>query len=135
MSQLSLENQPSFAETALATSGESVSSPNTLRKILLFGQQVSFVLEQVPQYWVAFWQAYQRPLMSLVWAVVAIVTVKILIAVLVAINSFPFLGSLLQVIGLGYTLWFAWHNLLSFAKRQALLAKLDELLSYIWGDS
>lgn len=137
--QLSVENQKPQTETSLAKVEQKdkneLAISSALEKVFQVGWQLTAFIEQIPQYWTNFWQAYQRPLILLGWILGTVVTVKVFLAVLGAINSLPLLAPLLQLVGLAYTLWFVFRNLLGFTNRQVILTKIVSLKEYIFGAS
>ena len=69
-------------------------------------QPVWEVLGKIPQMTGEFFEDNKQPLISLGIILLGIISVKILIAVLDAINDIPLLAPTLQLIGMGYTAWF-----------------------------
>ncbi|ACK69092.1 conserved hypothetical protein [Gloeothece citriformis PCC 7424] len=138
-SQLSIENQKPQSQTSLTQveqkSSNQLAISSTLEQVVQVGWQITALIEQIPQYWTDFWQAYQRPIILLGWILGAVITLKVFLAVLAAINSLPLLAPLLQLVGLGYSVWFVVGNLLGFANRQVILAKINGLKEYIFGVS
>lgn len=138
-SQVSLENQNPQTEASIikvdqkATNELAVSS--SVEKFISVGWQMTGLIEQIPQYWTSFWQAYKRPIVLLGWIVGTLVTLKVFLAVIAAINSLPLLAPLLKLIGLAYSLWFIFRYLLGFANRQVILAKFNSFKDYIFGAS
>lgn len=136
-SQVSLENQSNQTEASLAKVEQKASNQlavsSSLEKFIEVGWQISALIEQIPQYWTGFWQAYQRPIVLLGAILGTLVTLKVFLAVLGAINSLPLLAPLLKLVGLTYSLWFIFRYLLGFANRQAILAKFNSLKEYIFG--
>merc|ERR1711907_211658 len=50
-----------------------------------------------------------------------------LITLIVSLDKVPFLGSILELVGIGYTAYFAYNNLLFTPDREALMKKVDEI--------
>lgn len=136
-SQVSLSNQPNQTEASLVkVGGQSprlLALQSSLDRVFQFGWQMSAVIDQIPQYWANFWQAYQRLFVVTAWVLGTLITAKIVIAVLVAINSLPLLSSLFQIVGLVYALWFVARYLIGFVSRQEIGTKLQQLRNYILG--
>ncbi|MFM1842550.1 MAG: hypothetical protein RLZZ490_1286 [Cyanobacteriota bacterium] len=96
-------------------------------------QPVWDVLGKVPELTGQFFDDNKQPLISLGIIVLGIVSVKILIAVLDAINDIPLLAPMLQLIGMGYTAWFIWRYLWKASNRQELVSELGALKDQIFG--
>lgn len=57
-----------------------------------------------------------------------LVTVTVLRAVVVAVDSIPVLPGALELIGLGYTAWFVWRYVLFKESREELLEEIEDFL-------
>lgn len=138
MSFSTLPDQPvNDNETSLVktddTARNSLINSSSLNQVVQVGAQITEIIEQIPQYWQVFWQAYQKPVVILGWALVALILVKIAVAILIAVKGIPLLAPLLQLVGLSYSIWFLSRNFLGFAQRKRIFARLDELKAYIVG--
>ncbi len=98
------------------------------------GDNVLHVLSDGPGYLAAAIATYRRPLTNVGLVVVALTIVYVLQGTLGAIHAIPLLPSLLQIIGLGYSGWFAYRNLLFAQDRQRLLQQVDTLKVEVLGD-
>ncbi len=96
-------------------------------------QPVWDILGKIPEYAGQFFSENQQPLVSIGIIVLGIVSVKILVAVLDAIDDVPLLAPTMQLIGLGYTAWFVWRYLWKASNRQELLSEFDALKNQIFG--
>ena len=65
----------------------------------------------------------------------SIVTVKIIVAVLGAVDDIPLLAPLMEMVGLGYSGWFVWRYLLKASNRKELLGEFDALKNQVFGDN
>ncbi|PKI42100.1 protein CURVATURE THYLAKOID 1D, chloroplastic [Punica granatum] len=63
----------------------------------------------------------------------ALVALWLASAVVGAIDSIPLLPKLLEVVGLGYTVWFTWRYLIFKKNREEFLAKISELKQEVLG--
>lgn len=104
-----------------------------LDKSIVVGKQLSDAIALIPQYWTDFWQAYQRPVTLLGWIIAGIVTLKVALAVLGALNDFPLLAPTFELVGLGYGGWFIYRYIIGFASRQELSTRINNLKSYLFG--
>ncbi|MEH2145022.1 CAAD domain-containing protein [Nostoc sp.] len=95
--------------------------------------QVSEFLEQLPEYLSSFFQDYKQPLITVALILAAIVTAKIVLAVLNAINGTPLLSPLFELIGISYATWFIFRYLLKASTRQELADEIQLLKSQFVG--
>ncbi|MBF2037382.1 MAG: CAAD domain-containing protein [Leptolyngbyaceae cyanobacterium T60_A2020_046] len=95
--------------------------------------KVSSLLADLPDYVTDFFKEYQRPLITVGLILGAVVSVKLLLAVLGAVNEIPLLAPTFELIGLGYSGWFVYRFLLRDANRQELLSNLNSLKEQVLG--
>lgn len=91
------------------------------------------ILAEIPDYIGSFFSGYQRPLITLLLILAGIVTVRIILAVLGAIDNIPLLAPLLELIGLGYAAWFVYRYLWKAENRQELIQEFRAFKSQIVG--
>jgi hypothetical protein len=116
--------------------------PGTLTKKTTSGDQawrewvepVVDVLAKVPDYIGSFFSEFQQPLVTLGIFFLGIITVKVVIAILDALNDIPLLAPLLELVGIGYTAWFVWRYLWKASNRQELMQELEAFKNQILGD-
>ncbi len=75
----------------------------------------------------------EKLLVNLLLIFLAILAVKITLAILAAINDFPLLSPLFELIGLGYTAWFVYRYLWKESSRQELKDEFKALKSQVMG--
>ncbi len=75
----------------------------------------------------------EKELVNLLLIFLAILAVKITLAILAAINDFPLLSPLFELIGLGYTAWFVYRYLWKESSRQELKDEFKALKSQVMG--
>ena len=75
----------------------------------------------------------EKILVNLLLAFLAVIAVRVILAVLTAINDFPLLSPLFELIGLGYTGWFVYRYLWKESNRQELKSEFNALKSQIIG--
>lgn len=92
------------------------------------------VVAKVPDYAGQFFADYKQPLITLGLFLAAIITVKVTLAILDALNDIPLLAPLLELVGLGYTAWFVWRYLWKASNRQELTTEFEALKKQILGD-
>ncbi len=65
----------------------------------------------------------------------SIISVKIVVAVLGAIDDIPLLAPLMEMVGLGDSDWFVWRYLWKASNRKELLTEFDALKNQVFGDN
>jgi len=75
----------------------------------------------------------EKLLLNLLLFFLAIVAVRVILAVLTAINDFPLLSPLFELIGLGYTSWFVYRYLWKESSRKELKDEIEVLKSQVMG--
>lgn len=100
---------------------------------LKYGEQVSGFLGTLPEYLGSFFNQYKQPLISVGLIVGAIVAVKVLLAVLDALNDIPLVAPTFELIGIGYSAWFVYRYLLKASTRQELTHEITTLKSQVVG--
>ena len=93
------------------------------------------ILAKVPDYVGQFFSEYQKPLTTLGLLLLSIISVKIGVAVLGAIDDIPLLAPLMEMVGLGYSAWFVWRYLWKASNRKELLTEFDALKNQVFGDN
>jgi hypothetical protein len=91
------------------------------------------ILAKVPDYVGQFFADYKQPLTTLGLFLAAIITVKITLAILDALNDIPLLAPLLELVGLGYTGWFVWRYLWKASNRQELTTEFEAIKKQVMG--
>ncbi|MEH1928420.1 CAAD domain-containing protein [Nostoc sp.] len=97
-------------------------------------RQVTQFLEQLPQYLSNFFKDYKQPLITVALILTAIVSVKVVFAVLDAITHIPLLSPLFELIGIGYASWFIFRYLLKASNRQELADEIQFLKNQFLGE-
>jgi hypothetical protein len=96
-------------------------------------ERFSGVLANLPDYVTDFFKEYKRPLVTVGLILTAFVSVKLLLAMLNAINEVPLLSPTFELIGLGYTAWFVYRFLLKDVNRQELTENFTALRDQVLG--
>ncbi|MEH2288398.1 CAAD domain-containing protein [Nostoc sp.] len=97
-------------------------------------RQISQFLEQLPQYLSNFFQDYKQPLITVALILAAIVTTRLVLAGLAAINDIPLLSPLFELVGISYTSWFIFRYLLKASTRQELADEIQSLKNQFVGE-
>ena len=90
-------------------------------------------LTKVFDYVTDFISDNEKVLVNLLLFFLAIVAVRVILAVLAAINDFPLLSPLFELIGLGYTSWFVYRYLWKESSRKELKDEFEVLKSQVMG--
>lgn len=103
------------------------------RQVKQIWEKVSSLLGDLPDYVSQFFKQYRRPIVTVGLIVAAIVAVKIVLALLDAINDLPLLAPTFELIGLFYTGWFLYRYLLKASNRQELLEDITAIRDQVLG--
>ena len=98
-----------------------------------YGEQISGFLATLPEYLGTFFNQYKQPLVSVGLIVGAIVSVKVLLAVLDSLNDIPLVAPTFELIGIGYSAWFVYRYLLKASTRKELTSEITTLKSQVVG--
>lgn len=98
-----------------------------------YGEQIAAFLEALPGYVTRFFAENKGPLGSIGLILLVVVTVKLTLALLDAINDIPLVAPTLELIGLAYTTWFVYRYLLSASNRQELSEEVKTIKEQVLG--
>lgn len=96
-------------------------------------QQVTDFLAELPEYISNFYQQYSRSILTVLFILVAIVTLKVVLALLSAIHDIPLMSALFELIGITYSTWFTFRYLIKASNRRELSADIKTLKTQIFG--
>ncbi|MBH8553715.1 CAAD domain-containing protein [Nostocaceae cyanobacterium CENA357] len=99
------------------------------------GRKTAVFLAQLPDYFSRFFQNYKQLLITVFLILAAIVTGKVLLSMLAAINDIPLLSPIFELIGLSYSTWFVFRYLVKSSTRQELAEEIQSLKQQILGES
>lgn len=100
---------------------------------LKYGEAASSFLATLPEYLGSFFNQYRQPLVTVGLIVGAIVAVKVVLAILDALNDIPLVAPTFELIGIGYSAWFVYRYLLKASTRQELTSEISTLKSQVVG--
>lgn len=129
-------------DTAKKQVDVSVEEPGTLAKLSAAGSkdqvqkildQFRAILEALPGYVGQFLGDQRQSIVTIALILTAIITVKVTLAVLDALNDVPLLAPTFELIGIGYTAWFTWRYLLRASNREELLQEINSLKNQVLG--
>lgn len=101
--------------------------------IVKVGDQLTQLLEMLPQQLSFLVKKYQQPVTLLLVVFLTFVVLQLIASLLDAINSFPLLAPLVRLTGALYSLWFIYTNLLFAENRQATWLRYEEIKQEIFG--
>lgn len=108
-------------------------APQTDEQWRKVGTQVSAFLAELPDYIGRFFNEYKQPIITVALFIATIVTIKVVLAVLDALNDIPLLAPTFELIGIGYSAWFVNRYLLKASKRQELAQEIQGLKQQVVG--
>ena len=95
--------------------------------------KASGVLSNLPEYVTDFFKEYKRPLVTVGLILTAFISVKLVLALLNAINEVPLLAPTFELIGVIYTGWFVYRFVLRDVNRQELTENITSLKDQVLG--
>ena len=99
-----------------------------------WGTQVKQILAELPDYIGEFFSDNKRPIVTVGLFFGAIVSLKLTLAILDAINDIPLLSPTFELVGIGYTFWFVYRYLLQASTRQELSEEIKNFKSEVLGN-
>jgi len=97
------------------------------------GEKISAFLADLPEYLTDFFGEYRRPIITISLILGALIAVKLLLAILDAINDIPLMSSLFELVGMGYSAWFIYRYVWKAENRQELASDFNSLKQQILG--
>ena len=94
------------------------STPETLEQVKQMASQVFGQLGEAPEYVMSIFEEYKRPITVIGLVLGALILVKMVFAILDAVNDIPVLAPTFELIGLIYSGWFVYRYLFTAEKRQ-----------------
>jgi hypothetical protein len=100
-----------------------------------FAKTAADIMANLPAYTTQLFQRYRSVFIALGWLFVALIALKLVGAVLGAINAILFGQSFLELIGLAYCVWFINRYLLTGSKRRELSQQIDRIKQQVLGEA
>jgi hypothetical protein len=97
-------------------------------------KQATKILAELPSYLGQIYQNNQGAVITLGLFFGVIVALKLTVAILFTVNEIPLLAPTLELIGIGYTVWFVSRYLLQASARSELAGEIKGLKSEILGN-
>lgn len=92
-----------------------------------FGNNITVFFAEIPENISRFFQKYKQPITNILLGLSALIAVRVLFAVVAALNDIPLLAPTFQLIGIFYSVWFINRYLLKKPNREELVKKLQSL--------
>jgi hypothetical protein len=81
----------------------------------------------------AFWQEY-KPIVYVLGSIsIALLALKIVLGIIGFVTGLPLVGGLLELVGIGYSIWFTNRYLLKAETRQELSQQIEEIKQDVIG--
>ena len=87
----------------------------------------------LPSYAGNFLTEYQTVLVTVGLLISVLLTGKVTLAILDTMNQIPLLGGLFEIIGILFTMWFAFRHLLLATSRQEIAAEIGSMTADVFG--
>lgn len=110
---------------------EDAKSDNQVQQI---SQQFFTFLERLPDYLGSFFNQYKQPLIAIALLLAAFITIRVVFSTLNALNNIPLVKVIFELIGLGYSAWFIYRNLLTASDRQELYSQIQTIKEQVVGE-
>lgn len=93
------------------------------------GTQVPVWLAELPDYLGKLFNQYNQAIISLALILAGIITLRVVLAVMDALNNIPLLEPTFKLVGVGYCVWFINRYLLRAETRQELFQEIQGVLN------
>lgn len=125
------ETNSSKVTMALKPAPQSNFSPATqsVQKGQWIVTQISTFLAQLPNYIGNLFNEYRQLITSIALVLAAIIAVRVVLAVMDALNDIPLVSLTLKLVGIGYSVWFVNRYLLKDSTRQELFQEIRTFLN------
>lgn len=100
---------------------------------LLAGYRISAFFDELPGYFTYFFDAYKQPFVIIGLFLLSLVLLKLMLALLDALNDIPLFAPIFQLIGLIYTAWFVYRYLSNTVSRKEFFEQIKRFKNYVLG--
>ncbi|BAZ42679.1 hypothetical protein NIES4101_86480 [Calothrix sp. NIES-4101] len=100
---------------------------------LKYGEKLSSILATLPEYAGNIFNQYKQPLIVFGLIVASVVTLRVVLAILDALNDIPLVAPTFELIGIGYSVWFIYRYLLKASSRDELTSEISTLKNQVVG--
>jgi hypothetical protein len=99
-----------------------------------FSDKVAVFLQRLPEYIGGFFNKYKPQITSVALIFAALISVKIVLAILDAVNDIPLIAFFFELVGITYAVWFISRYLLKVSTRQEIVAEINSFKKQIIGN-
>ncbi|PAX57135.1 CAAD domain-containing protein [Brunnivagina elsteri] len=99
-----------------------------------FSDKVAVFLQRLPEYIGGFFNQYKAQITSVALIFAALISVKIVLAILDAIDDIPLIAFFFELVGIAYVVWFISRYLLKVSTRQELVSEINSFKKQIIGN-
>jgi CAAD domains of cyanobacterial aminoacyl-tRNA synthetase len=99
-----------------------------------FSDKVAVFLERLPEYVGRFFNQYKSQISSVALIFAALISVKVVLAILDAVNDIPLIAFFFEIVGISYVVWFISRYLLKVSTRQELASEINSFKKQIIGN-
>lgn len=92
-----------------------------------FGNNITVFFSEIPENISRFFQKYKQPITNILLGLSALIAVRVLFAVVAALNGIPLLAPTFQLIGILYSVWSINRYLLKKPNREELVKKFQSI--------
>ncbi|MBF2066360.1 MAG: CAAD domain-containing protein [Calothrix sp. C42_A2020_038] len=132
----SAENGVGMTETPVAEDLPQLppaTESTTTTQLQQISDQVAAFLARFPDYVGNFFNNYKSQITTVAIILAAIISVKLVLAVLDAVNDIPLFATIFELVGIGYATWFVSRYLLKASTRQELSSNINNFKNQILG--
>lgn len=120
-------------KSSLVKANSETATSETTEQLRQIWERVYVFLAGLPEYLSDFFGEYKRPLITLGLIFGSVVSVKLTLAVLDAINDIPLLAPTFELIGFAYTAWFIYRYLWKATTRDELAQDFNGFKDQVLG--
>ena len=110
------------------------SSEQSIDQLRQVKEKISDFLASLQEIFGEFFDEYRQFLILLVLLVTGVISLKLLLAVLGAVNEVPLLNPFFEIVGISYTAWFVYRYLWRASSRQELTQEIATLRDQVLGN-
>ncbi|BAY09139.1 CAAD domain-containing protein [Calothrix sp. NIES-2098] len=104
-------------------------------KVSEIGRNISEFLERLPANIVSFYNEYRLPVVSFAVLIAVMTALRIILAIINAINDIPLVAPFFELIGFGYVTWFVFRYFLKASTREELAGEINTIKKQIAEDN
>ena len=110
------------------------SSDQSIDQLRQVKEKISDFLATFQELFGEFFEEYRQILILVLLIVTGTISLKLLLAVLGAVNEVPLLNPFFEIVGISYTAWFVYRYLWRASSRQELSQEISTLKNQVLGN-